>query len=253
MEKSSDKFKTAEKPSTPIKEKIQRGKRMWESRLKTKDLENQLKHIENRIKHLQLEQGKCSKVNKFLDKRNNDINVIREKHEKFKQEKIEWKLAMDQEADYKRHSFKKNRKQQAENIQDARKKVESRNRVNSLCVKAQSKANDAFMKKVKENNERILRLQATSVIEAEKSYKHKRSQSSQRFLTEKESQYSEKYYKELEKQDLIKKKIEELAKVEEDISIKFSSQDQKHFQSTCLLFLDKSCSLEKDANTPSIV
>ncbi|OMJ93592.1 hypothetical protein SteCoe_3430 [Stentor coeruleus] len=253
MNISSEKFSTTDKPSTPIKEKIQRGKRMWESRLKTKNLENQLKFLENRIKHLQIEQDKCIKTNKFIEKRNNDINVIREKHEKFKQAKIEWELAMDQEDEYKRHSFKKSRKQQADNIQDARKKVENRNRVNSLCVKAQSKANDAFMRKVKENNEKTLRLQAKSVMESEKSYKNRFNQSSQRFFYEKESQYSEKYYKELEKQDLIKKKIEELAKVEEDISVKFSSQDQKHFHSTCLLFSDKSCSLEKDINIPSIV
>lgn len=253
METSSEKYKTCLETRSPKKEKVQRGKRMWESRSKTKDLEKKLKDVENRIKHLQFEQDKCFRSSKFMEKKTNEINEIRDKHEKFQQEKVEWKLALDQETDHKRHSLKKYRKQQQENIQEARKRIESKNRINSLCLKAQRRANDAFLRKIKESQEQTLRLQACSVMKMEKSNKHKRSISSQQFLTEKESQYSDKYLKELEKQDFLKRKIEVLSKVEEDISQKLTAQDQKRCQSTCLLFSEKSYSQDKEPNITSIV
>lgn len=256
MEKSESVF--SEKQPTPLKEKQQRGRKMWESRAKRKDLQTQLHFIENRIRHLNQEQEKCIKVLKFTEKKNNTINSIRESHEKFKQDKIDWKLMQDQEANHKRHSLSRSRKEKKEILKEAKQNVLNRNRVNSLCVKAKSVANETLLKKIKEIQKSELKNQAARIAQSEISSKHKRSMSSQMFAIINESEYQGKLEKELQMQEDLAKKIEELSKIEEIMAANLirceSVQDHgKNLHSTCKLIAEKLSLYESDSNVPSIV
>ena len=247
--------RSRETQSTPHKEKQEKGKIMWKARAKTKDLENELKTIENRIKHMTLEQEKLKKITKQAEKKNNEINQIKEQEAKFKQEKIEWKLNQDQDVNFKRHLLNESRKLLRNSIREAKQQIITRNRVNSLCVKAQQKANEALLKKIKETSYNSIKTQADSVMREEINFKHRRCASTQLSREVKELEYSEKLKEEIDLQQSIKKKIEELAKIEENMTSSFIRLGNKFDNSrhlSCALF-EKNPSPNKDFNRPFIV
>ena len=223
--------------------------------MKRKDLENTLKLIENRITHLCFEKEKYTKASKLLEKKNNEINSIRENHEKFKQDKIEFKLNMDQNINYRRHSLNKSRKIQKEMIRDAKQMVFNKNKVNSLCVKAQKKANEALLLKIQENTQKSLKIQANTIMKDKLLNKHKRSISSQQLISIRELEYEEKLNEEINRQEALMNKIDELSKIEETISLSLMKSESNHSQSrqyhsACIFLTEKSCTPDK--NVPSI-
>lgn len=247
-----------DRPGSSVKESQVKGRRMWESRMKRKELESQLKIIENRIKHMNQEQQKIIKVTKLIEKKTNDINSIREKEEKFKQEKIEWKVNKEQEITFRRSSLNHSRSKMKENIKEAKNNIINKNRVSSLCIKAQKKANETFMKRVKEKEQKFRKIQASSILQNSLSKKHYRSLSSKLSIEKKESEYSQKLRKEIEMQEQLIKKIEEMTKIEQTCKLNLlktesNIEDTRLYHSVCGLFADKSISQDMDTNIPSVV
>ena len=258
MDTNSDQTINRSQQPTPVKEKQERGRKMWESRMKRKDLQIQLQVIENRIKHLNQEQQKCEKVSKITEEKSSPITSIRETHERFRQEKIDWKLMQDQEVNYRRKSLNKFRKTQRENIKEAKQRVIDKNRVNSLCVKAKTKANEALRLKVEENTRANLKMQANSLMQSEAYSKHKRSSSSMLMISRKESEYEGKLREEMSNAGEMMKKIEEMSKVEEVmVSDLLRSETLKNHNkvchSACALLAEKATAQDTEKSMHSIV
>ena len=258
METNSNQNISESQQPTPVKQKQERGRKMWESRMKRKELQIQLQVIENRIKHLNQEQQKCHKVSKITEEKISHINSIRESHERFRQQKIEWKLMQDQETNYRRHSLTKSRKSQRESISEAKQRVINKNRVNSLCVKAKTKATEALLLKVKENTTANLRAQANRLMQSEIYSKHKRCSSTQLLVNRKESEYEGKLKEEIKMQGELMKKIEEMSKVEEVmVSDLIKSETLRNHSrishSACALLAEKVTTDGTEQNIPSIV
>ena len=79
----------------------------------------------------------------------------------------------DQETNYRRYSLNKSRKVREKDISEAKQRLINKNRVNSLCVKAKTKATEALLLKIKKNTTANLRSQANRLMQSEIYSKYK--------------------------------------------------------------------------------
>jgi chromosome segregation ATPase len=239
-----------ERPESSLSEKHVLGRKMFEARNKTRELETQLKKIENRIKHLHQEQDKGSKNSKIVDTKQSNLTSVKEAHWKLKQDLVEWKVSTDQAIDAKRRELTRIRKQREASILGAKTEIQSKNRISSLKVKAQSKANHAFIQRYKETVSDIIRDQAQKMNKSNQFVKHSKKIENLHNLNENEKNYNVKLQNELQNHEKLIKMIESLTKTQESIS-QMMSQESKALYSNCAVLSERSP--EKDENIPSIV
>lgn len=240
----------AERPESAYSEKKVLGKKMFQARNRTKELENKLKQVENRIKHLNMEQDRSQKTSKFMAKNDSKLTSVQEAHQKLKQELIDWRLTTDQAIIQKRRETSQLRKSRKESLKLAKEEIVSKNRMSSLCVKANREANLAYIEKYNTTVSSILKNHAKNLAKNIKLIKHTRSATTQQNLNQQEQDYLIKLENEKRQQEEILKKIELLSKTEENLSTKMLNEEKNSYL-TCALFSEKS--IEKEDNITSIV